>query len=543
MTLGPGSDLTIDNFVYDPETKAGKLAMTAAVGVFRFVGGRASKDEPVIINTPTATVGIRGGIIRGSTSSTQTAVIMDHGRELSVRSNTTNDTTSTPKSGFTVTSTGSGLSVSKGDNTNTAGAFAGRAGSSGGSTTAPNETSPSARNVASGNSNQLPSAFAPGGITLGANVLAPVNGFAGQLVSQASQTIATGNAGTVFPTNLPGYNVGVVGFQTAFSPGIPITGPFDSTFASIPPFTLTFTSSSSSGGMVTTTTSNITESNTTTVAFGANGAPLTITSSSSSTGTSTSSCSGSCSGFMPFTSTFSNTTSLTANIANASVTELGGDSLIRFGRLNGGQLSVTSSTTFSSGSGSPFVNNQTSTVANQSLPFIISVPATLLPTNAQFNYSFLGGTLPVFFNGSGSPGTFAGSMSILFTSSPVGFSGATTSAGVPGLVVGLVGSVTMPGDAVYPFQTLGGTGNPGAQIGAASGSNVLFGFGPQFSGFLSLVSNGKACSGASSCGISIAGILAGTAAARAGIAYVIGSNSSSGFGPNSIIGVAAFKKN
>ena len=45
-----------------PTTKTGKLALTATKGLFRLVGGRISKTNPVILNTPTATIGIRGGI-------------------------------------------------------------------------------------------------------------------------------------------------------------------------------------------------------------------------------------------------------------------------------------------------------------------------------------------------------------------------------------------------------------------------------------------------------------------------------------------------
>lgn len=62
FTVGPNSDLTLDEFVYDPATDTGKLALTATKGVFRFVGGRISKKTPVTLKTPTAIIGIRGGI-------------------------------------------------------------------------------------------------------------------------------------------------------------------------------------------------------------------------------------------------------------------------------------------------------------------------------------------------------------------------------------------------------------------------------------------------------------------------------------------------
>ena len=62
MTIGPNSDLTIDQFVYDPKSGSGKLAMSATKGVLRFVGGKLSKqDEAVTLRTNSATLAIRGG--------------------------------------------------------------------------------------------------------------------------------------------------------------------------------------------------------------------------------------------------------------------------------------------------------------------------------------------------------------------------------------------------------------------------------------------------------------------------------------------------
>jgi hypothetical protein len=62
LTVGPNASLTIDEFVYNPDTKEGKLAINAAVGVFRFVGGQLSKSGDVTLKTPVATIGIRGGV-------------------------------------------------------------------------------------------------------------------------------------------------------------------------------------------------------------------------------------------------------------------------------------------------------------------------------------------------------------------------------------------------------------------------------------------------------------------------------------------------
>ena len=63
LTIGPDSEVVLDEFVYDPDTETGTIVLNATKGLFRLVGGKISKDGPVVLNTPTATIGIRGGII------------------------------------------------------------------------------------------------------------------------------------------------------------------------------------------------------------------------------------------------------------------------------------------------------------------------------------------------------------------------------------------------------------------------------------------------------------------------------------------------
>jgi hypothetical protein len=63
MTVGPNSDLTIDQFVYDPKSGTGKLAMSATRGLLRYVGGKLSKHEDAVtLRTTTATLAVRGGV-------------------------------------------------------------------------------------------------------------------------------------------------------------------------------------------------------------------------------------------------------------------------------------------------------------------------------------------------------------------------------------------------------------------------------------------------------------------------------------------------
>ena len=57
------SKLTIDDFVYDPKSKGtGKLALKVALGTVRYASGNIAHDnnKNVAINTPTATIAVRG---------------------------------------------------------------------------------------------------------------------------------------------------------------------------------------------------------------------------------------------------------------------------------------------------------------------------------------------------------------------------------------------------------------------------------------------------------------------------------------------------
>ena len=63
VQINEGSRLVIDDFVYDPKNKgAGKLALNMASGTVRYASGAIAHNNPnkVAINTPTATVAVRG---------------------------------------------------------------------------------------------------------------------------------------------------------------------------------------------------------------------------------------------------------------------------------------------------------------------------------------------------------------------------------------------------------------------------------------------------------------------------------------------------
>jgi trimeric autotransporter adhesin len=85
MSVGPRSDLLIDEFVYDPHANTGKLVMSATRGVFRFVGGKVSKLEgAVTVRTPIATIGIRGGAFLLRVEGNSVDVVFIYGKSLTI---------------------------------------------------------------------------------------------------------------------------------------------------------------------------------------------------------------------------------------------------------------------------------------------------------------------------------------------------------------------------------------------------------------------------------------------------------------------------
>ena len=68
FTIGPQSEIVIDEFVYDPASEAGRLTAEMTRGVLRFVTGKVASGDPqaMTINLPVGSIGIRGtmGVIR-----------------------------------------------------------------------------------------------------------------------------------------------------------------------------------------------------------------------------------------------------------------------------------------------------------------------------------------------------------------------------------------------------------------------------------------------------------------------------------------------
>jgi hypothetical protein len=166
LTVGPDAQLTIDKFVYDPATKKGDLAINATKGVFRLVGGKISKSNPITITTPSATIGIRGGITMFTVrpSSTTSTFIFGSGMTLTAAGQTQTVT----RPGSQVTASGG---AAPGAPTMVAqGGLSGQ--TTGGGTTASGTTGGSTNNASAdqmaqssgfsnNNSNQTPAAIQP----------------------------------------------------------------------------------------------------------------------------------------------------------------------------------------------------------------------------------------------------------------------------------------------------------------------------------------------------------------------------------------------
>lgn len=77
LAMGEDARMVLDEMVYDPSTQEGSIALSVMKGIFTIVSGEVAKTDPdaMTINTPVATIGIRG---------TQIGLDLSNGRDLSV---------------------------------------------------------------------------------------------------------------------------------------------------------------------------------------------------------------------------------------------------------------------------------------------------------------------------------------------------------------------------------------------------------------------------------------------------------------------------
>ena len=101
LTIGAGSEMVIDKFVFDPASGTGEMAINITKGVFRLVGGKISKKTPVRFNTPTATVAVRGAVVDLAVQANgATAAYLVFGDVLKVTSLATGMSSKTTQAGF-----------------------------------------------------------------------------------------------------------------------------------------------------------------------------------------------------------------------------------------------------------------------------------------------------------------------------------------------------------------------------------------------------------------------------------------------------------
>ena len=88
LTIGEKTELTIDDFVYDPQTKVGKIVSNIKVGTVRIITGEISKQNPdnLEVNIPTGTIGARGTEFAVVTESNKksTVVLLGPGKKNSL---------------------------------------------------------------------------------------------------------------------------------------------------------------------------------------------------------------------------------------------------------------------------------------------------------------------------------------------------------------------------------------------------------------------------------------------------------------------------
>lgn len=78
FTVGPNSEMTLDEFVFDPATADGKVAASVKKGSFRFVTGKVARKDGsrMKVATPVATIGIRGTMVGGSVGDGEATIVL-----------------------------------------------------------------------------------------------------------------------------------------------------------------------------------------------------------------------------------------------------------------------------------------------------------------------------------------------------------------------------------------------------------------------------------------------------------------------------------
>ena len=83
LTLGEETELTIDEFVYDPNSQDGSFVSTVKTGTVKFITGQISKKNPdnLEVKVPAGTLGARGTefVVLSETNNESTVVLLGPG--------------------------------------------------------------------------------------------------------------------------------------------------------------------------------------------------------------------------------------------------------------------------------------------------------------------------------------------------------------------------------------------------------------------------------------------------------------------------------
>ena len=81
LSVGPKSQVTLDKFVFNPSQGSGSAVFSATKGAFRFITG-SQDPRHYTINTPVATIGVRGTIVDCFIVSGGLACIVEEGKAI-----------------------------------------------------------------------------------------------------------------------------------------------------------------------------------------------------------------------------------------------------------------------------------------------------------------------------------------------------------------------------------------------------------------------------------------------------------------------------
>ncbi len=86
LRLGSLSQVTLDSFVYDPNTSSGEMVVDLGEGIFRFITGKMNKNG-IQVRTPVAVIGVRGTefIVEVGPDGTTTVSVIEGAVEVTAR--------------------------------------------------------------------------------------------------------------------------------------------------------------------------------------------------------------------------------------------------------------------------------------------------------------------------------------------------------------------------------------------------------------------------------------------------------------------------